>query len=168
MKKSKTAIPHIGKYRFLIILITALLSVAPLSAQERGKASYYANNMTGRRTSSGQKYHKDSLFCAHKTYPFGTLLKVVNPSNGNSVVVKVVDRGPHTRGRIIDLSYRAAKELGIIAAGVGTVEVSVYHPIKGVPFKPDETNEWPEFDFEVTDGGNYEPAWKDIRLQNRP
>ena len=165
MVSSRTASPRIGKYRFLIILITALLSVSALSAQERGKASYYANNMTGRKMSSGIRYHKDSLFCAHKTYPFGTLLKVVNPSNGKSVVVKVVDRGPHTRGRIIDLSYRAAKELGMIAAGVAAVEVSVYHPEKAIPFKPDEVDDWPEFEFEVSDDEGYEPAWKPSKSQ---
>lgn len=68
------------------------------------------------------------MTCAHKTYPFGSRLLVVNPVNNKFVVVKVTDRGPHARNRIIDLSYRAARELGIINAGIAKVEVSVFDP----------------------------------------
>ncbi len=95
-------------------------------AQQSGYASFYSKTMHGRRTTNGDKYHNDSLTCAHKTYPFGTLLLVVNPRNKHYVVVKVTDRGPHTRNRLIDLSYKAASELGIIDAGVAKVEVSVF------------------------------------------
>jgi rare lipoprotein A len=84
-------------------------------AQESGYASFYNKNLHGRRTTNGERYHNDSLTCAHKTYPFGTMLLVVNPKNNHYVVVKVTDRGPHTRNRIIDLSYKAASDLGIIA-----------------------------------------------------
>ncbi len=71
----------------------------------------------------GTKYHRDSLTCAHRTYPFGTLLKVTNVSNGKVVIVKVCDRGPFKRGRIIDLSYKAAEQIGMINHGVVTVEL---------------------------------------------
>ena len=80
---------------------------------ERGKATYYSKSITGALTSSGERLHHDSLTCAHRTYPFGTMLKVTNLKNGKSVVVRVTDRGPFARGRIIDLSWRVAKEIGI-------------------------------------------------------
>jgi rare lipoprotein A len=67
--------------------------------------------------------HHDSLTCAHRTFPFGTLLQVTNPANGRVVVVRVNDRGPYVRGRIIDLSWGAARELGILSQGIATVTV---------------------------------------------
>ena len=72
--------------------------------------------------------------------------------------MKVIDRGPHVRGRIIDLSYAAAKQLGIIAQGIGVVEVSVYHEYKGIP-SPAEPADIPEFDFELMQPDSV-PAWK--------
>ena len=95
--------------RFLFILINLLLSLSLCAQQQRGKASYYSKRATGAKTASGERLHHDSLTCAHRTYPFGTLLKVTNPNNGNSVVVQVTDRGPFGHGRIIDLSYGAAQ-----------------------------------------------------------
>lgn len=81
--------------------------------------------------------------------PSGTLLRVTNERNGKQVVVRVTDRGPHGRGRIIDLSYRAARELGILAQGVAVVRVERVHTSK-IPFKP-EKETLPELDFEVTE-----------------
>ena len=98
-----------------------------LAQTQRGKATFYSKRATGARTASGDRLHHDSLTCAHRTYPFGTLLKVTNLSNNKSVVVKVTDRGPFARGRIIDLSWRAAKELDILAKGVCTVRVERYN-----------------------------------------
>lgn len=101
-----------------------LLSVPQCEAQvKRGKASYYHHRFHGRRMSSGTHYHRDSLFCAHRTLPFGTLLKVTNVKNGKWTVVKVADRGPFHRNRIIDLSYAAAKDIDMIRAGTATVEI---------------------------------------------
>lgn len=117
----------IGVIRCLFIFALLLLAI-PDMAQERGKASFYSKRMQGRKMSSGLRYHNDSLYCAHKKHPFGTLLKVVNKRNGKSVIVKVTDRGPFGRGRVVDLSWRAAKELDMIATGVVDVEVSVYKP----------------------------------------
>lgn len=94
-----------------------------MAQTSRGKASYYSKRATGSRTASGERVHHDSLTCAHRSYPFGTLLKVTNLSNDKEVVVKVTDRGPFSRGRIIDLSYAAAIELGMLAQGVAIVEV---------------------------------------------
>lgn len=140
------------KYRRIILpFLTALaLTAVPVSAQtQKGKASFYSKRATGARTSSGERIHHDSLTCAHRTYPFGTLLKVTNESNGKWVVVRVTDRGPHSRGRIIDLSHAAAKKLGIIDRGVATVKVERYYD-SNIPYRPAE-REMPEIDFEVTE-----------------
>lgn len=143
---------------FAIIIIASLTS---LFAQQKGKASYYSKRATGARTASGSRLHHDSLECAHRTHPFGTLLLVKNPANGKEVVVKVVDRGPHRKGRIIDLTYEAARRLGIIAQGIASVEITVYHPNSGVPF-PLEKEELPEFDLEITPHrtDSIIPAWQ--------
>ena len=128
-----------------------------LAAQtQKGKASYYSKRATGARTSSGERLHHDSLTCAHKTYPFGTMLKVTNPNNGKEIVVRVTDRGPYRRGRIIDLSWGAAKQLGILNHGVAMVKVEVVNKNR-VPFKL-EPMELPEIDFELTTGDRYASA----------
>lgn len=116
---------------------------------QKGKASFYSRRANGARTSSGVRLNNDSLVCAHKSLPFGTLLLVKNPANGKEVVVEVIDRGPHVKGRIIDLSYEAARRLGIIAAGVAMVEVSVYDPDLHVPMRPKE-NSLPVLEFEIS------------------
>lgn len=107
---------------FLATLVTFATSI-PTLAQTHGKASYYSNRIHGRRTSDGSRYHKDSLTCAHRTLPFGTLLKVTNKSNGKEVVVRVTDRGPYAHGRVVDLSMAAARELGMVGSGVASVSV---------------------------------------------
>lgn len=111
--------------------------------------------------SSGLRYHNDSMYCAHKNYPFGTKLKVTNIKTGKEIVVKVTDRGPYGRGRIIDLSYGAAKELGILTAGVAMVTVAPYVEEKGVPYKSDDyVFEFPEIDYEITEGEDgVVPEW---------
>ena len=93
---------------------------------QKGKASYYSKKWTGRKTANGDRLHHDSMTCAHKTHPFGTLLKVTNPDNGKVVIVRVNDRGPYGRDRIIDLSWGAARELGILAKGVAKVEIEKF------------------------------------------
>ena len=110
--------------RLYILLLTALiLSLSAWAQTQTGKASYYSKKWTGRRTASGERVHHDSLTCAHRTYPFGTLLRVTNQRNGLQVVVRVNDRGPFGRGRIVDLSWGAAKAIGMLAAGVVSVTV---------------------------------------------
>lgn len=123
----------------------------PSFGQQEGKATFYSRRATGSRTSSGERLHHDSLVCAHRTYPFGTMLRVTNLGNGRSTIVRVIDRGPHTRGRIIDLSYRAAQEIGMISQGVASVLVEEADSIV-VPFKPKEkTIELPETDWGVAE-----------------
>lgn len=138
--------------RIILAAVVALTSqiAVPVGAQtQRGKASFYSKRATGARTSSGERIHHDSLTCAHRTYPFGTLLKVTNESNGKSVIVRVTDRGPHSRGRIIDLSHGAARKIGIINQGVAMVKIERYHK-SHIPYLP-EKEEAPEFEFEVTE-----------------
>jgi rare lipoprotein A len=145
--------------RSVLFIIIAVLSFTPLLAQERGKASYYSRRATGARTSSGSSVHHDSLTCAHRTYPFGTLLKVTNLSNNHFVIVKVTDRGPYGRRRIVDLSYRAANELGMLSQGVATVMVEVYQEA-GVPYRNDDLT-LPAIVFEVKDSGvTVVPEWR--------
>ncbi|HRZ97744.1 MAG TPA: septal ring lytic transglycosylase RlpA family protein [Paludibacter sp.] len=113
-----------SKHKLYLSIFIFLLSQAYSFSQVTGFASYYGNEFHGRRTSDGSRYHRDSMTCAHKTYPFGTLLLVRNPKNDKTVIVKVTDRGPHTRNRLIDLSYSAAKEIDIVRAGIAKVEVT--------------------------------------------
>ena len=103
-------------YRPLLIIFSIILMClpTPADAQQKGKATFYTRKWDGRKTASGERLYNDSLVCAHKTHRFGTLLLVKNPANGKEVVVKVIDRGPYVKGRIIDLSIRAARELGIL------------------------------------------------------
>lgn len=129
---------------------------------QKGKATFYSKRATGARTASGERMHHDSMTCAHRTHPFGTMLKVTNPANGKEVIVKVTDRGPFSRGRIIDLSWGAAKALGILDRGVAMVTVEKVKVDRGVPFKL-EKEELPELEFEVT-GQNYglEDKWRGL------
>jgi len=92
--------------------------------RERGTASWYGKKFHGRRTSSGERYDMFAMTAAHPTLPLPSYVRVTNLRNGKSVVVRVNDRGPFLRGRVIDLSYAAAYKLGIIGHGTGYVEVS--------------------------------------------
>jgi rare lipoprotein A (peptidoglycan hydrolase) len=95
-----------------------------LMYRDTGIASYYANKFEGRRTANGERYQKKYFTAAHRTLPFGTLLKVTNPKNHKWVIVRVNDRGPFKKKRIIDLSYRAAKHLGL-TKGKGLAKVYI-------------------------------------------
>lgn len=90
-----------------------------------GTASYYADKFHNRRTASGVPYDRNALVAAHRSYPFGTVLRVTNLANDRVVTVRVVDRGPFIRGRILDLSRRAATELQFISAGLAEVRIEV-------------------------------------------
>lgn len=90
---------------------------------ESGKASYYADKFNGRKTANGEVFRQSKLTAAHKTLPFGTKVKVVNLTNGRTVKVRINDRGPFVAGRIIDLSKKAAKKIGLTQSGVANVEI---------------------------------------------
>lgn len=113
----------------LFILFTNLLFCEISNAQkpscETGTASYYASEFHGKKTASGEKYNMNALTAAHNTLPFNTYVKVTNLSNNLSVIVRINDRGPHTKKRIIDLSKAAAKKIGLIQCGVAKVKVEI-------------------------------------------
>ena len=90
-----------------------------------GLASYYNDEFHGDPTASGELYDRNELTAAHREYPFGTLVRVTNLDNDKSVVVRINDRGPHQRERIIDISGRAARELDLVRMGVAKVKIEV-------------------------------------------
>jgi rare lipoprotein A (peptidoglycan hydrolase) len=96
---------------------------------DRGKASWYGTEFQGSPTASGEPFDMHSLTAAHRTLPLGSYARVKNLDNGRSVVVKINDRGPHARRRMIDLSYAAAKEIRMVGAGTARVEVTEVEPV---------------------------------------
>lgn len=100
------------------------VAVEPVFTQT-GIASWYGTFHHGWKTASGKRYDMNELTAAHRTLPFGTVATVTNLENGRSVVVVVNDRGPYRRGRIIDLSRRAAERLGLVEKGIGEVRIEV-------------------------------------------
>ncbi|MBM3218985.1 MAG: septal ring lytic transglycosylase RlpA family protein [Candidatus Rokubacteria bacterium] len=96
-----------------------------------GKASWYGDAHQGRRTASGEIYDMKGMTAAHRTWPFGTRVRVTNVANAKSIVVRINDRGPFVDGRIIDLSRAAARELGVLGTGVVTVRLEVLEDAAG-------------------------------------
>jgi rare lipoprotein A len=90
-----------------------------------GVASRYADRFQGRRTANGERYDQRSYTAAHKTLPFGTYLKVTNKRNKRSVIVRINDRGPHVKGRVLDLSTVAARAIGFHHAGLTQVSAEI-------------------------------------------
>jgi len=92
---------------------------------EQGKASFYGRKFEGRKMANGEPFRRNKLTAAHKTLPFGTKVKVTNLKSRKTVKVKITDRGPFIKGRIIDLSEAAARKLDMIDAGVAPVKMKV-------------------------------------------
>ena len=134
--------------RFLTITLVIALAIPSLTAQNRkadpptsspkysavtnkkhwyqvGKASWYGPHFQGKETASGETFDMYDLTAAHRTLPLGSLVRVTNLKNGNQVTVRINDRGPVYRSRVIDLSYKAAKVLGMKGAGIQTVRLEV-------------------------------------------
>ncbi|GGF03274.1 rare lipoprotein A [Chishuiella changwenlii] len=105
--------------------ITAKDIVEKASKKISGIVSWYADKFHGKKTSSGELYDKEGLTAAHKTLPFGTKVKVTNTRNGKSVIVKVNDRGPHTKSRLMDLSRAAFSSIGSTSSGTLNVEMEI-------------------------------------------
>lgn len=97
----------------------------PDAFQETGVASWYGRQHHGKRTASGEPYDMNALTAAHRSLPLGTRVVVTNLDNGRSIEVRINDRGPYTDGRVIDLSYAAARRLGAVGAGVVRVGLKV-------------------------------------------
>lgn len=100
-----------------------------------GKASWYGKDFHNKATASGLKYDMHTFTAAHRTLPMGTIVKVTDQNNGKSVMVCVTDRGPYVHGRLIDLSYAAAKQLGLNKKGVSKVALEVVGDENGAPLK---------------------------------
>ena len=100
-------------------------SLQPLTVTLTGRASWYGEAHHGRLTASGERYDMHALTAAHRSLPFGTRLRVVNLANDRTVEVRVNDRGPVISGRILDLSYEAARALGALQAGIIPVRITV-------------------------------------------
>ena len=98
---------------------------SPTGGVERGMASWYGPGFNGHRTANGERYNMRGMTAAHQTLPFGSLVEVRNLENGHAVVVRINDRGPFARGRVIDLSYAAAREVGVFGPGTAEVELRV-------------------------------------------
>src|SRR6185295_3214405 len=99
---------------------------APIGPFEtRGIASWYGNEFNGRRTANGERYDQNGLTAAHRTLPFGSRVAVTNLENGETVVVKINDRGPFAKDRILDLSYGAAREIGVVGPGTARVQLDL-------------------------------------------
>jgi len=101
-------------------------AVEAASFAEVGRASYYGEKHDGKRTANGMVYDRTVFTAAHRTLPFGTVVRVTNLSNHRMVKVRITDRGPHVKGRVIDVSSVAARELGMQRRGIARVRVRVF------------------------------------------
>lgn len=119
-------------FNLVFILLFISLSAEAQSVdtlyKKEGTASYYAKKFHGRKTANGDIFHVDSLTAAHKTLPFGTMVKVTNLKNQKSVIVRINDRGMVGKKRVIDLSPAAAKAIGMINSGLQKVRVEELPP----------------------------------------
>jgi len=115
--------------REIVLAIAIFLAVVVFldvtSYYQLGIASWYGEEFHGKRTSSGEIYNMYEMTAAHKSLPFGTKVLVVDLQTGRSVIVRINDRGPFIHGRIIDLSFAAAKKLGIVGRGVALVGIKI-------------------------------------------
>lgn len=114
-------------YRILCLTLcfSSLILISAEAQQVRGEASYYADKFHGRPTATGEKYDKNAFTAANKDFPVGSILRVTRVDNGKSVDVRVNDCGPHSKGRIIDLSRAAAEKIGLIRDGITQVELKL-------------------------------------------
>ena len=142
---------NLKQFVWLLLILSALLFLSscatapridyiPKAGGDYVVASWYGPKFNGRPTSSGERFDMYAMTSAHKTLKFGTKLRVTNPDNNKSVIVTVNDRGPFIRGRDLDLSYGAAKEIGLMEKGVGRVKIEYVgrnmRYAKRVPFIP--------------------------------
>lgn len=110
----------------ILVSISAFTEkAAAASSPETGKASWYGAKWHGRKTASGERYNMESMTAAHKRLPFGSLVRVTRVDCGKSTIVRINNRGPYCRGRVIDLSKAAARKLGMLKDGVAKVRLEV-------------------------------------------
>ena len=107
------------------ILVSPCVLYGHKNYEEFGIASWYGSAHHGKKTASGERFNMNDFTAAHRTLPLGTFVKVTNIKNGLNVIVKINDRGPFIKGRIIDLSKKAAKNIGIYKKGIGKVKIEI-------------------------------------------
>jgi rare lipoprotein A len=134
--------PKKGLSCLLFLLLVTAVSCAPRAYRppskevvyrEKGVASWYGPKFHGRKTSSGERFNMYAMTAAHRTLPLGSIVRVTHIGNGKKVVLKINDRGPFVEGRIIDLSYGAARTLGMVKEGVARVTVEAFAGQSGIP-----------------------------------
>jgi rare lipoprotein A len=118
-------LPSISMPKLPKIKLPDGISVEPIKVAMRGVASFYGYDGSGNRTATGERFNPEGMTAAHRHLPFGTRVRVTNTHNGRSVVVRINDRGPFIRGRVLDLSYGAARILGMLGNGVAPVKIEV-------------------------------------------
>jgi rare lipoprotein A len=116
--------------RFFLVGAAAALASSPAAAiaktkVQTGTASWYGGKFHGRKTASGERFNKHDMTAAHRRLPFGTKVRVTNARNGRAVIVRINDRGPYAKKRVIDVSRAAAEKLGMVNAGTAPVHVEV-------------------------------------------
>lgn len=110
--------------KFILISFFSLHGLGLIAQEDStGLASFYSKRLNGRKTTSGERFNSNKYTCAHRTYPFNSWLEVTSLRTQKKTFVRVNDRGPHKKTRLIDVSYIAAKELGIIGVGIAAVKV---------------------------------------------
>lgn len=139
----------------LLVLCASFTATAQDNETFHGRATYYGDKSHGRRTASGDIFHKDSLTCAHKTLPFGTMLLVRNPKTGKEVIVRVTDRGPFAKNKVLDLSKAAAKEIGMLSDGIAMVEFTPLGLSPSLNVLEATKRKLPEMEFYDPNTGNY-------------
>lgn len=118
-----------GYMHFILSVVMFFSNIKPAETLpllvQKGKASFYAKKFSGRRTAYGERVRAEALEGAHRTLPLNTLVEVTNLSNQHTIVIRINDRGPFAKGRVVDLTYAAAKALGMISQGVANVSLRV-------------------------------------------
>lgn len=151
------------KTRLVMSAVFMLITLSLKAQIQEGKASYYADKFEGKPTASGEKYKHSKLTAAHKTLPFGTVVKVTNVSNGKHVEVTINDRGPFVEGRVIDLSRSAAEKIDLIHVGIADVKIEVVDagdgkgsgPTKPIGHVMVDEKEFYEFDVDRTNPNGF-------------
>lgn len=110
---------------YTLLLFSFTLSAQLVGDKQTGLASYYSSEYDGAETAYGTIYNKNELVAAHKAYPFNSRVSVRNQDNGKTVTVRIIDKGPFIRGRIIELSERAAREIGMLGQRTASVEITL-------------------------------------------
>lgn len=134
MRKRLTAV-------LLLLLLAGVQPLEGVAAEKqrlKGQASWMGEDQHGKQTASGKPFDMFGFAAAHRTLPFGTVVKVTNVNNGKNVYVTICDRGPYHGDRVIDISQKAARHLGIIDAGVARVKLDVVADQTGKPVDPRE------------------------------